>query len=167
MSEANVNRPEWDPASWGAEFGRRAMRLGPRAGATELGATLYELDPGGAISPFHLHHANEELLLVLSGHPALRTPAGVRQLESGDLVGFPSGPAGAHRIFNPSAEPARVLVFSTMHWPEIAEYPDTGATLAMPGPGLGHSFPADASEPRVDAVRRAMDAARAHDDELS
>lgn len=162
MSGPNVSRPEWD--SSGTELsGRRAMRLGPRAGAKELGVTLYEIDPGAAVSPYHAHHANEELLLVLSGHPALRTPAGVRQLECGDLVAFPRGAEGTHRIFNPSDEAVRVLLFSTMHWPEIAEYPDTGATLAMTGPGEGHAFPADTGEPRGEVVKRAMDAARQHD----
>lgn len=124
---------------------------------------MYEVDPGGAVSPYHAHHANEELLLVLSGHPELRTPAGIRRLEAGDLVAFSRGRAGAHRIFNPSDETARVLVFSTMLWPEIAEYPDTGATLAMTGPGEGQVFPAEADEPRAEAVMRAMDAARQHD----
>src|SRR5690242_1811788 len=151
MSGLNVNRPEWD-SSGTPISGRRAMRLGSRAGATELGVTLYEVDPGGAVSPYHAHYANEELLLVLSGHPALRTPAGIRRLECGDLVVFPRGPAGAHRIFNPSNEAARVLVFSTMLWPEIAEYPDTGATLAMTGPGEGKAFPTNADQPRAEAV---------------
>ena len=57
----------------------------------------------------------------------------------------------------------RVLVFSTMHWPEIAEYPDTGATLAMTRPGEGRTFAAGADEPRAEAVARAMDAAREHE----
>jgi uncharacterized cupin superfamily protein len=164
MPGLNVNRPEWDADSSKAWLPRRAMRLGPRAGASELGVTLYEVDPGGAVSPYHAHHANEELLLVLSGRLALRTPVGVRCLESGDLVAFPRGPAGAHRIFNPSGEAARVLVFSTMHWPEIADYPDTGATLAMTGPGEGKAFPADADEPRAETVMRALDAARQQED---
>lgn len=164
MPGVNVNQPEWDADPSKAALPRRAMRLGPRAGASELGVSLYELDPGGAVSPYHAHHANEELLLVLRGRPALRTPDGIRQLESGDLVAFPRGPAGAHRIFNPSDEAARVLVFSTMIWPEIADYPDTGATLAMTGPGQGRAFPADSDEPRAEAVTRALDAAREHDD---
>jgi uncharacterized cupin superfamily protein len=163
VPDVNINRPEWDATSWGAAFGRRSMRLGPRAGASELGVTLYELDPGGALSPFHAHHGNEEMVLVVSGRPALRTPDGIRRLEPGDLVAFPRGPAGAHRIFNPGDEAVRVLAFSTMNWPEIAEYPDTGATLAMTGPGEGQAFPADADQPRAEAVTRAMDAAREHE----
>jgi uncharacterized cupin superfamily protein len=164
MARPNVNRPEWDADSSEAlSSSRRAMRLGPRAGTSELGVTLYEVDPGGAVSPYHAHHANEELVLVLSGHPTLRTPTGIQHLEGGDLVAFPRGPAGAHRIFNPSDEAARVLVFSTLHWPEIAEYPDTGATLAMTGPGEGKAFHPDAEQPRAEGVMRAMDAARQHE----
>ena len=55
---------------------------------------------GGAISPYHAHHGNEELLLVVSGTPGLRTPDGVRTLEPGTVVAFPRGAAGAHRVFN-------------------------------------------------------------------
>ena len=40
---------------------------GRAAGAEKLGATVYEVDPGGRVSPLHVHHANEEMLIVLSG----------------------------------------------------------------------------------------------------
>ena len=72
--DANLNEPEWDNELLEEPFRLRAMRIGQRAGARELGATLYEIEPGGAISPYHAHHGNEELLLVLAGRPRLRTP---------------------------------------------------------------------------------------------
>ncbi len=87
---------EHEPDRLKPPFRRRAMRLGSRAGAAELGVTLYEIDPGGAVSPYHAHHANEELLLVLDGRPQLRTPDG---------------------------PPARVLVFSTMNLPRGGRVP--------------------------------------------
>jgi len=122
------------------------------------------MDPGGAVSPYHAHHANEELLLVLSGCPVLRTPDGTRRLEAGEVVAFPRGPAGAHRVFNPSDQPAQVLFLSTMHFPEIAEYPDTGATLAMTGPAEGQVFPDQTDEPLAEAVTHAMRVADQHED---
>jgi len=134
------------------------MRLGARAGATELGVTMYETDAGGAVSPYHAHHANEELLVVLSGRPRLRTPDGSRRLEAGDVVVFPRGPEGAHRISNPDGPTARVLVCSTMRFPELAEYPDTGTQLAMTGPGEGKTFPAGSDVPFLDSVMSAMKA---------
>lgn len=35
-------------------------------------ASLYELPPGASSFPLHIHHANEELIIVLSGRPTLR-----------------------------------------------------------------------------------------------
>jgi len=46
--------------------------VGAQAGARELAANVYELDPGAVGSPLHVHHANEELLLVLAGTIAAR-----------------------------------------------------------------------------------------------
>ena len=128
----NVFEPEFeerDPDD-PAPFTARAARIARQAGARELGATLYELQPGEAICPFHLHHANEELLVVLAGRPTLRTYDGERELPPGDVVSFPTGRDGAHRVDNRSDEPARVLIVSTMKAPEVAEYPDSGKVLA-------------------------------------
>jgi uncharacterized cupin superfamily protein len=74
--------------------------------------------------PFHFHHASEELLVVLSGRPTLRTGDGSRQLENGEVVHFPTGPHGAHALSNETDEPVRYLMASTLHSPEVAEYPD-------------------------------------------
>jgi uncharacterized cupin superfamily protein len=159
MSDPSINHPEWDIVKAEAPFRWRAMRLGAHAGAEELGVTLYEIDPGGAISPYHVHHGNEELLLVLSGTPQLRTPDGGRTLRAGATVAFRRGSAGAHRVSNGGAEPARMLIFSTMNLPEVAEYPDTGTWLAMTGPGEIKAFPAGADPPYMETLVRAMQAA--------
>lgn len=160
---ANIHRPSWD-VELGDPARLRATRVAAHAGASGLGATLYEVDPGGAVSPYHLHHANEELLVVLSGHPTLRTPQGSRELEAGAVVSFPVGLEGAHRISNASDEPVRVLVCSTMRMPEVAEHLDTGTWLAMTGRGEGKVFPADTEVPVTEAMGRAMRAAREHED---
>ncbi len=160
---ANIHRPKWD-VELGDPARLRAARLGAYAGASGLGATLYEVDPGGAVSPYHLHHANEELLVVLSGRPTLRTPEGARELDPGAVVAFPAGSEGAHRISNASDEAVRVLVCSTMRMPEVAEHLDTGTWLAMTGPGEGKVFPAGSDVPVMEAMGQAMRAAREHDD---
>jgi hypothetical protein len=38
--------------------GRRTARVGAQAGARELGASVYELEPGAVDSPLRVHHAN-------------------------------------------------------------------------------------------------------------
>jgi uncharacterized cupin superfamily protein len=69
---ANIFEPERVERDQPPLIGR-AARVGAEAGAQRLGATLYEIDPGGCGSPFHLHHSNEEMIVVLGGRPTLRT----------------------------------------------------------------------------------------------
>jgi uncharacterized cupin superfamily protein len=156
--EPNVLQPEWEAEMPDAPFRARALRAGAHAGAREIGATLYELDAGGAISPYHFHHANEELLIVLSGSPEIRTPGGARRVQPGAVLAFPRGEDGAHAVTNPGPEPARMLFISTMHFPDVAEHVDTGALLAITGQAAGRAFPAGSDVPFSDAVLAALQA---------
>ena len=132
----------FETTTWERDIGAaRGTRVGAAAGARELGATLYELDPGGQAAPYHMHHANEELLLVLDGALELRTPEGTRESGKGAVVAFPAGADGAHRLRNTSDAPARYLLVSTMRFPEVAEQLDTGTVLALKGPADGWAFP--------------------------
>ena len=91
-----------------------------RVAGENLGASLYELPPGEKTWPYHYELGNDELLVVVSGHPTLREPAGERELAPGDCVLFPSGPDGAHQVVNRSSEPARVLLVSNFALPRAA-----------------------------------------------
>lgn len=133
---------EWD--SWGdvpAGWCRRSRML-VRERAQNLTMSVYELRPGETQGPYHFHHGADELLLVLVGSPTLRTPEGEHELEAGDVVHFPHGPAGAHQALNRSGEPARYVVASSPTSPEIVEYPDTGkiAAMARPSSQSGQPF---------------------------
>ncbi|MGI8802954.1 MAG: cupin domain-containing protein [Solirubrobacteraceae bacterium] len=158
LTDPNLDVPDWDVELPDPPFRRRMMRAAHRAGARELGAALYELDPGGAVAPYHVHHGNEELLIVLEGRPALRTPAGTRHLDPGAVVSFPRGERGAHRVTNPGPAAARLLIVSTVNFPEVAEYPDTGTVMAMIEPEAGWAFPSDAAVPFKQRVVEAMQA---------
>ena len=138
---SNVFEPEWD----GERGSNRVARLAAAAGSQRLGASVVELASGTLSSPYHFHHANEELLIVLSGTPELRTPDGLRALQSGEVVVFPCGPEGAHRLRNASSEPCRLLFISEMNFPEIVSYPDTGTTLVVPPRPPGWRSPAAAT----------------------
>jgi uncharacterized cupin superfamily protein len=163
VTDPSIEDPEWDLESAGPPWRGRLMRLGARIGAKEIGVTLYEMDAGGAISPYHVHHGNEEMLIVVSGRPLLRTPTGSRRLEPGAAVAFPRGPEGAHRVSNPGEEPARVLIFSTMHFPEVAEHLDTGTVMAMTGPADGKTFPGASDGSFMELYFKAMEAALERD----
>jgi uncharacterized cupin superfamily protein len=50
-----------------------------------------EVPPGASTFPLHAHHANEELIVVLSGRLVLRTTDGERELAEGDVAACPAG----------------------------------------------------------------------------
>jgi uncharacterized cupin superfamily protein len=134
--------------------------VGAQAGARELGASVYELGPGIVGAPLHLHHANEELLLVLAGTLSLRGPNGTQLLSAGAVVAFPRGQAGAHSLVNRSDAPVRYIVLSTTNRPDIVEYPDTGATLVvLAEQRMAYPHGADAHQKPVvaEAMRAAAD----------
>jgi uncharacterized cupin superfamily protein len=107
-------------------------RIGPMIGAERLGASIYELPTGQSICPYHYEYPHEEWLLVLDGTPTVRTPQGEERLGPGDVVCFPQGPDGAHKVTNEAEDTVRVLFLSTLGDPSIAVYPDSGKIGVWP-----------------------------------
>ncbi len=103
-------------------------------GAEQMGASVYELDPGQSICPYHYEGVEEEWLLVLSGTPTLRDPGGEHALSEGDVVCFVDGPDGAHKVTNRSDQMARVLMVSTIprKGVSICVYPDSDKVGVYP-----------------------------------
>jgi uncharacterized cupin superfamily protein len=145
----NVHGDEWDRTEERDGWRSRDAWVGRRLGGELLGGSLYELEPGNRLFPYHLHHANEEWLLVVRGRPTLRSPEGEQELAEGDVLVFPRGAAGAHQVANRTTGPVRVLMLSSLVVPEIVEYPDSGKVgtrdakgerifLSRPGPSLDY-----------------------------
>jgi len=93
-------------------------------GSSETAMFVYDIPSGESSSPYHYEY-EEEWLLVVDGTIAVRTPDGERTLERGDLVRFPAGPAGAHKVMNRASSPARTLLFSSSRVPAVSVYPDS------------------------------------------
>lgn len=98
--------------------------------ATKLGAGYDVLEPGMRSCPYHLHHAQEEMFVILEGHGSLRVAGEMVPVRTGDVVFIPPGPAWPHQFVNTSDAPMKYLSISTQEKPEICEYPDSGKTLA-------------------------------------
>jgi uncharacterized cupin superfamily protein len=111
---------EGDPAGYAASY----ARLAPLVGGTAIGMSVYGLPPGQSICPYHYEPTDEEWLICLAGAPALRTPEGEQTLAAGEVVCFPAGEAGAHKV-TAGSEPARVAIFSTKSAVGVAVYPDS------------------------------------------
>ena len=109
-------------------------------GSTDLLMFVYDLDPGEGSSPYHYEY-DEEWLLVVEGTVVVRTPDGEHTLERGDLVRFPAGPAGAHKVMNRSDARARTLLFSRKgHGYAISVYPDSDTVGVWAGDEDQHVF---------------------------
>jgi uncharacterized cupin superfamily protein len=134
MRKLNIAAPSFeyddeDPPGFRAGM----FRFGPPLGASQMGASVYELPPGEAVCPYHYEYAEEEWLLVLDGHPTVRHPTGAEELEPWDAVCFAPGPEGAHQIRNDGERTARVLMFSTVVHPAATVYPDSDKIAVWTG----------------------------------
>lgn len=136
MQRTNIADPAFTYDDTDLDGFRAGMaRLGPALGAATTGTSVYELAPSQSVCPYHYEHGEEEWLVVLAGRPTLRHPGGEDELAPWDVVFFPRGPEGAHRIGNESCETVRVLMFSTVVYPTATVYPDSDKVAIWPARG--------------------------------
>jgi len=122
---------EFDPSDREGYQGG-AVRLTQALGAKELAVNVFEIPPGESLCPYHYEYV-EEWLLVLEGELVLRDPDGEARLGRGDIVAFPSGPEGAHKVTNRESVAARILMFSSGRVPAVSVYPDSDKMGVWPG----------------------------------
>jgi uncharacterized cupin superfamily protein len=122
----SIREPDFDDDRDHPGFTCRRARLGRQAGSLRLGLSLWEIPPGQAPYPYHLHLVEEELLVVLEGRPSLRDPSGWRELDEGEVVAFPVGEEGAHQLVNRTDRTVRLLAISTAGIPDVVIQPDSG-----------------------------------------
>ncbi|WP_255151665.1 cupin domain-containing protein [Halorarius halobius] len=136
VNEAELDWTEQD----GETTAFRRKKLAAAAGGEELGASLYELDPGERPWPLHYHTGNEEAIYVLAGTGTLRRGEGREDasLEPGEYVACPADESGAHQVVNTGDEVLRYLMTSTMNDPDVAVYPEVdGVGTFVGGPPGG------------------------------
>jgi uncharacterized cupin superfamily protein len=129
--ERLVREPHYDSAG---------TRLARGTAARKLGASIDVLAPGKRGCPYHLHHAQEEMFVVLEGEGTLRVAGESLPLRTGDVVFIPAGSEYPHQIVNSSGAPLKYLSVSTQETPEICEYPDSGKFLAESKTGTAAAF---------------------------
>ncbi len=67
MKVFNLYGDEWDRTEERSGWRSKDAWVGARIGAELIGGSMYELEPGDRLWPYHVHHANEEWLLVVRG----------------------------------------------------------------------------------------------------
>ncbi|MEX2276613.1 MAG: cupin domain-containing protein [Cucumibacter sp.] len=121
--------------SQGSHFGSAGASFGARLGLNGLGISYDEVPPGKSSCPFHNHHVEDELFIVLAGEGTYRFGADRHAIKAGDVLGAPAGgPETAHHIVNTGAAVLRYLSISTMAATEVVEYPDSGKFLISSRP---------------------------------
>jgi uncharacterized cupin superfamily protein len=99
-------------------------QVGKAAGGQALVVKAYEMPPAQSLCPYH-YEFEEEWLVVLDGTLVLRGPDGEEDVVTGDVVCFPPGPAGAHKLTNRGEATVRLMMFSSAREPAVAVYPDS------------------------------------------
>ena len=125
FNEAPMNRMLREP-----HYDSVGARLARGTAASKLGASIDVLEPGKRGCPYHLHHAQEEMFIILEGQGTLRVADEMLPIRTGDVLFIPAGPDYPHQIINTSDAPLKYLSISTQEQPEICEYPDSGKFLA-------------------------------------
>lgn len=113
-----------DPPPFTAAFAEVGLLLGAR----RLGYALGHLEPGDAYCPYHWPR-EEEAFVVWRGTPTLRTPSGSFVLRPGDVIAFPTGAAGAHRLSNESDAACDLLLFANTDEGDACFYPNSRKLL--------------------------------------
>jgi uncharacterized cupin superfamily protein len=108
-------------------FEARVGQIAPKIGAKKLGYNLTAVPPGKRAYPFHNHRSNEEMFYILEGRGEVRIGADTFPIRAGDFIACPpGGPELAHQIVNTATGELKYLAVSTMQYPEVCEYPDSG-----------------------------------------
>jgi uncharacterized cupin superfamily protein len=136
----NFNEVPMDRETREPLYDTHTCRLARGTAATKLGASYDILEPGKRGCPYHLHHAQEEMFVVLEGAGTLRVAGEHLPIKAGDVIFIPSGPDYPHQFINTSDAHLKYLSISTRESPEIAEYPDSGKFLAYATDGKSSQF---------------------------
>jgi uncharacterized cupin superfamily protein len=105
-----------------------------RIGAKKLGYNLTVLPPGKAQCPFHCHHGEEEMFLVIEGEGELRFGDKRYPIRKHDVIACPTGgPDVAHQIINTGTTTMRYLAVSNLADVDTCEYPDSQKILVVTG----------------------------------
>lgn len=127
----NIGELQLDHWQQGSLFASSDASFGALLGLKDLGISYNEVPPGKSGCPFHNHHVEEELFVILDGEGEYRFGNERFAVAKGDVLGAPAGGhETAHQLINNGPGVLIYLVISTKAQTEIVEYPDSGKFLA-------------------------------------
>lgn len=130
----NIDEVEFDDVEENGVYTSSRGQISAHIGARKLGYNLTVLPPGKVQCPFHCHHAEEEMFLILEGEGELRFGDQRYPIRKHDVIACPTGGSEvAHQIVNTGTQTMRYLALSTLAAVEACEYPDSQKVLIVTG----------------------------------
>jgi uncharacterized cupin superfamily protein len=100
----NLEDVEFDDVEENGIYTSSRGQISTHVGARQLGYNLTILPQGKVQCPFHSHHGEEEMFLILEGHGELRFGDARYPIRKHDVIVCPTGgPEVAHQIINTGA----------------------------------------------------------------
>ncbi len=113
---------------------RSKKAVGDFGGLTQFGAHIITLPPGAWSSQRHWHSAEDEMVMILEGHPILIDDHGQTELSPGDITTHPAGDGNGHHMQNLTNEDVRFLIIGSRNpGSDHAHYPDIDLDLPANG----------------------------------
>ena len=132
----NLDEVAFDDVEENGRYTSKRGSISAHIGARKLGYNLTVVPPSKTQCPFHCHHGEEEMFLILDGEGELRFGDRRYPIRKHDVIACPQGgPEVAHQIINTGTTTMRYLSLSTMSEVDTCEYPDSGKILIVTGQG--------------------------------
>lgn len=96
----------------------------PKKSENQCTVAIMEIPPQKSSYPYHFHAGITEVFYIISGKGKIETPDGDKEVTKGDVIVFPQGREGAHRISNTSESGMLVyLDCDTISTADVVFYP--------------------------------------------
>ena len=135
------------PLELAREGGMQSMDaiVGRQLELTRLGCAYTEVAPGETACPYHVHHGEDEMFVILAGEGEYRFGGRRYEVKAGDVLGAPmGGPDYAHQLINTGRTTRKYLAISSKADINVQEFPDSGKFLVssrtVPGTARSRFF---------------------------
>ena len=121
LSKVPVIKWNSPKGKFGILYQDTSRKLGRRGTPFEF--ALVTMKPGKANFPYHLHTAEHEMYVIVSGTGVMRVPAGRQRIVAGDVLMCP--PNEPHQIINTGKTALKYYIIADTQRGDACYYPDS------------------------------------------
>lgn len=123
----NISKLEGKRKIGSTKYEYKKYEVTKREDFSQCYVCFYELEPLKSAYPKHFHKYNTECFYIINGNGMVETNKHTLKVKSGDVIVFPCGEVGTHKITNISkTKKLTYLDFDTTNSPDIIKYLDSG-----------------------------------------